>query len=340
MNLSYNSITAIIYIYIMHTTNATNNAQAKECYQKQSKHDIGHLGTEKDRVSVPIWIDEKLDRSWKGSLRKAVKAINKAAPGLSLSIAENKDKKRAIIHVLAIDEKKAYTKGNILLRSTSGQADYITKIHLGKWEDDTKDGISTRELFIALGFHPAENLGLTRFDPLSITLYQSEETYDSAQRKYPGDPVWWLKKHSINKLKVNTELSELDKVSLNLIYRPCRDTGAGYKPKLGETGMYYCGRHVMSSSTCTYSSGKDTDYVCGPDKGPNCPACRTIKNGKVEEILTNGKWQGMTGRVYCGRLFTEPAQICEHHDGICGINIGPACPDCNNLLNEETIHRI
>jgi hypothetical protein len=313
---------------------ATNNPQAKECYQNQSKHEIGDLGTEKDRVGVPIWIDDKLDDGWKASLHEAVEAINEAAPGLSLTIAE--DKKRAIVHVLAIDEKEVYTEGDIRMRSILGQADYITRIHLGKLEDDTKEGISTRGLFHALGFNQANNLGLTRFDPLSITLYQSKTiyTYDSAQRTYPGDPVsWQLKKYST---KENTRLSELDKVGLNLVYRPCRDTtatSARYRPKLGKTGMYYCGRSVMVDHTYP-GDNYNSDGDCGPNDGPNCPACRTIKSRKVKEIQARQKWQGMTGLVYCGRQFAEPAEVSVHLDGICGINNGPACPDCNDLLNK------
>ena len=297
--------------------------QAKDCYQKQSQHDFDKLGTEEDRVSVPIWIDDKLDDRWKDSLHEAVKAINEAAPGLSLSITE--DKKLAFIHVLATDEKEAYTEGNIQMRSTSGQLDYITKIHLGQLEDDTKEGISTRELTRALEFNQDSNLGLTRFDPRSITLYQNKEAYESARRRHSADSVWLLKQPN----KENTKLSELDKVGLNLVHRPCRDTTAvnGYKPELGKTGMYYCGRRVMSDDT--YPGEEYIDGFCGPDYGPNCPACRTIKSEKVKKILEGGKWQGMTGRVYCGRLFAE------HDDGTCGMDNGPACSDCNDLLNKE-----
>ena len=273
-------------------------------------------------LSVPIWIDEKLDHTWKGGLREAVEAINEAAPGLSLSITEDNLKDQAIIHVLATDKKEAYTEGSILMRFTPAQADYITKIHLGKLKERTKNGISTRELFIALGFRLTDNLGLTCIDPLSITLYRSKKTYDSARRR---DPT--LKQ---NPTKENTILSELDKVGLNLVYPPCICTTADstrykYMPRLGTNGMYYCGRRVMSG--CTYPG--DNDGVCGPSEGPNCPACRTIKSPKVEEILKKKKWQGMTGRVYCGRILDE------HHDRVCGIDNGPACPDCDDLLNNE-----
>ena len=63
-------------------TYSSDNSQVKDYYCKQSKYDIDDLGTEEDRVSVPIWIDGTLDDGWKNSLREAVQAINKAAPGL------------------------------------------------------------------------------------------------------------------------------------------------------------------------------------------------------------------------------------------------------------------
>ena len=99
-----------------HVTNSSKNSQVKDYYCKQSKHVFEELGPKEDRVSVLIWIDDKLDDRWKDSLCEAVQAINEAAPGLSLSITE--DEKQAIIHVLAIDKKDSepYTEveGNIL----------------------------------------------------------------------------------------------------------------------------------------------------------------------------------------------------------------------------------
>ena len=107
---------------------------------------------------------------------------------------------------------------------------------------------------------------------------------------------------------------------------------ARYRPKLGRNGMYYCGREAMIRRIF---KGEEYNPSCGPDKGPNCPACRTIKSPRVEEILEGGRWQGMTGRVYCGRPFTEPAKLWDTHDGVCGMDNGPACPDCNEILNKE-----
>ena len=331
-----------------------DNSQVKEYYCKQSKYDFQELGTEKDRVSVSIWIDDKLDQSWNTSLREAVQAINEAAPGLSLSISE--DKKQAIIHVLTIDKEEPYTEveGNILMRSKA--ENFSTKIRLGKWKDDGKKGVCIHELFHALGFHhdkrhyaiadpdvyhfdsgkkiiiDKNQLGFIRWDSSTTTMYPCEKKCRGLSKDHLC--TWVLEAYPT---KVNTDLDEHDMVGLNLVYPPCIDKiddNVRYRPNLGRNGMYYCGREVMIDRT--YPNQEYTRF-CGPDKGPNCPACRTIKSEKVEEILAGGRWQGMTGRVYCGRPFTEPAKLSKMHDGICGIDDGPACPDCNNILNKEHV---
>ena len=45
----------------------------------------------------------------------------------------------------------------------------------------------------------------------------------------------------------------------------------------------------------------------------------------------------MTGRVYCGRPFTDPGILWRTHDGMCGMDNGPACTDCNDILNKEHV---
>lgn len=88
------------------------------------------------------------------------------------------------------------------------------------------------------------------------------------------------------------------------------------------TGLKYCGRYFG-----VQSPGHDGN--CGPTNGPNCPACRVIKTDRVEKLQRRGKWQGWTGEVYCGRYFGIQS---EGHDGYCGPNNGPSCPECCNEL--------
>jgi hypothetical protein len=336
--------------------NSSNNSQVKDYYCKQSKYDIDKLGTEEDRVSVPIWIDDKLDGGWKDSLHEAVAAINEAAPGLSLSITENK--KQAIVHVLEIKEEEPYTEveGNILMRSNTKE--FVTKIRLGKWKVDEKKGVCIHEFFHALGFHHEHqdaiadpyvyrlnsgkkitvnkhDLGFIQFDSSSTTLYPCEKKCRGSSE---GDVCKWVLE--AYPAEVNTDLDELDRVSLNLVYPPCVDkTGdnARYKPKCGKTGIYHCGR--IKVVLCFTDPTGGYTCPCGPDKGPNCSACRTINSPRVKEILDGGRWQGMSGLVYCGRLFTEPGKLFETHDGICGMDNGPACPDCCNIMNKEQLCR-
>ena len=336
-----------------HVTNLSKNSQVKDYYCKQSKYEISDLGSEEDRVSIPIWIDDELDDHWKDSLREAVQAINEAAPGLTLSITG--DKKKAIIHVLAINKEEPYTEieGNILMRLK--EKSFVTKIHLGKWKDDGKKGVCIHEFFHALGFHhehqgaiaepyvyhldsgkqitiDKNELGFIQFDSLLTTLYPCEKKCKSNSEDHVCK--WVLKAYPA---KENTECNELDMVGLNLVYPPCVDktaNNARYRPKLGKNGLYYCGREVIIART--YPDQKYTP-ICGPDKGPNCSACRTIKSPRVKEILAGGRWQGMTGRVYCGRPFTEPAKLSKLHDGMCGMDDGPVCPECYMVLNKELL---
>ena len=285
-----------------------------------------------------------------------MQAINEAAPGLSLFITE--DIIEAIVHVRATDKEETYTEGNILMQSTPGNSNFIVTIYLStKWKDDRKKGISFHELLHALGFHHEHQspdappyvyrfdsgkeitinknwLDLARFDPrsFSVMLNPCEKRIECSER--PETSAWVLK---ADLAQENMELSELDKVGLNLVYRPCiimSDDNVRYQPILGKNGLYYCGREVICDLTYPYEG--DTNGICGPHNGPNCPACRTIKSPKVKEILNGGRWQGMTGLVYCGRPFIEPGQLHSAHDGMCGVNNGPACPECVTILKNPS----
>ena len=122
-------------------------------------------------------------------------------------------------------------------------------------------------------------------DPYSIMLYK-EQDEESEGFSRDSHEIWETKKGDSSQ---NTQLSELDKVGLNLVYPPC--TGTSYEPKRDEeTGIYYCGRKVMERHNIP-----DHDIVdgCQPG-GPNCPACRTL--GKPKGI--GKKWQGWSSFLY------------------------------------------
>ena len=300
----------------------------EDFYRAQSYQE---LGSEEDRVQVPIWIDPTLDEEWITWLAFGIEEINTAAPGLHLFHTDNK--RNARIHVLkGKDHDDAFTKDKMNIIIATGPVE----IHLGeKWTE--KQRTATHEMLHALGFkheHQRRDadksiqtaktankqiIGISRFDPFSIMIYR--ETPDHFSRR-EDDPVWKLKDKSRN-----TEMSELDKVGLNLLYRPC--TGPHYKPKVSlKTGMLYCGREVMERHNIPYPS---LTKRCGPT---NCPACRTINTTKVQELWETGKWQGWSGLVYCKKEFKPEVRT---HDGVCGPNNGPACPECTNTLKIFTI---
>jgi len=222
------------------------------------------LGEENERVFVPIWIarDPNIPRrmnvapAWIEHLQQAIKDINYAAPGLFLYITTNPLKAKIKI-ARNNQDTGCFTRGNIL-ETTS------TEIFLySEWSEMMRT--SCHELLHALGFNHehqrrdreasihqicqrspedyfygqyeiiADVQGITRFDPFSILLYPEDEELSRNR----GDPVWITKPNK----QLNREMSELDKVALNNLYRPCE--GPNYSPtKYGRsvTGLKYCGR--------------------------------------------------------------------------------------------------
>ena len=231
-----------------------------EYYKIQS---LQSLGKKEDQVSVPIWIarDQRrcsefsnVEPAWMDHLECAIKDINYAAPGLGLHIANVMA--TAKVKIYGNKENACYTMGNILRTPT-------TEIRLCDWWEGKK-GTSCHELLHALGFgheHQRRDrdssvqvrderlgekwkrqyrcgehmIGMARFDPHSVMMYPEDQDMMRNSR----DPVWFTKPTT----ERNTEMSELDKICLNNLYRSC--TRLHYSPTMfgrGITGLFYCGR--------------------------------------------------------------------------------------------------
>ena len=127
-------------------------------------------------------------------------------------------------------------------------------------------------------------------------------------------------------------MSELDKVSLNILYAPVATEGI-YYPKLGRTGLYYCGRSVMKGHN--FPEDDIWKGICGPESGPNCPACRTLKTDKIDQLNATNRFQGYSGMIYWGK---EMEIKSEGHDKKCGPNNGPPCDEClSHIFDEKPI---
>ena len=125
-------------------------------------------------------------------------------------------------------------------------------------------------------------------------------------------------------------LSELDKVSLNIVYPPAL-VPEKYDPQIGKTGLYYWGRKAMENHN--FPDDDITDGIWGPESGPNWPAWRVLKTGKMDELNKNGKFQGYSGMVYCGKKMKKSNKW---HDGVCGPDNGSPWIDCMKIIFDET----
>lgn len=314
--------------------------ECKKFYKKQSRHT---LGEERDRRRVPIHISGNVHPDWIPFLKQGIAEINEACPGLHL-FQTGKSESEVMVVGSSSDEG-AYTQGNIVQRRRN---QVLISLYDG-WE--SKKRTSVHELLHALGaqhehqandatsfvdYNPDDSEGnddyqcqsmsdfikVTRRDPFSIMMYQ-EGCGSCLTRKAGNDLVWNLKEPG----EMNNEMSELDKVGLNQMYPPCRS--AAYNPvRSPETRMWYCGRAVMKNHNRPAES--TTDNCCGPKDWANCPACRSLKNTMVDYCLSSReRWQGWSGLVYCGGYFGVQGP---GHDGYCGPNNGPSCPQCAMLL--------
>ena len=315
----------------------------KVYYRAQTVHDFE---TSSKKVHIAIWIargepslGKDLDSSWISHIKNAIVDINEAAPRLHLHLVSSKNDEPNI--AVFGNSTGCYTTGNIFQYSGA-----IVKLE-DTWPDQEKKGTGLHELLHALGFqhehqrpdaegkvNVCEGLedpewrsqyqilhhsqGITRFDPLSIMFYSE----DKKLKRISNDIIWKLKSSPAR----SNRLSELDKVGLNIVFPPCRTDK--YNPKISDvTGFYYCGRPVMKYHN--YPAENTTDGYCGPNDWANCPACRTLKCPAVDDMLKKGKWQGMSGLVYCGRFF---GCLEDGHDGYCGPDNGSPCPQCARIL--------
>lgn len=275
-----------------------------EYYRHQSCQTLGNIH---DCTQVPIWVSP-ICSEWAKLATNAMTEINTAAPGIYMYVTPNK--RTSIVQITGGKVDEVCTEGDILTLKTS-------TIHLGTSvvKCSMKRTI-TCQLLHSIGLHPEKEqklthplsrqiFGILRLDLFSIMKYKRDDYTD----KWEHDP------------SENTEMSELDKLCLNLLFCPCK--GSHYNPKLSSyTAMLYCGRHVMNRHNCPAQSR--TDGRCGPDNGGNCPACRTIKNPSLNKILETARWQGWSCEFYCGRHIG----FVQSDDGYCGPDNGTPCSSC------------
>ena len=317
----------------------------REFYKAQVIHDNLAIGPK----CIGVYITDKVSQEWRKSVENAMSNIERAAPGIDFhSTIIERDAKIKVDMLGSSDECRPYSKGNIWSDGLSRifiHKDYATKRVNSMPELITRFGdqkvaeekvmlrCCTHELFHALGFEHEHQvpghtrdvqiagtddgslrplfgvMGITRFDRYSIMLY-------SGIPLTGDDPLE-------TKTSYNLEMSELDKVVLNIVFPPClrSETYNPVKVSLQTRDIYYCFRQVMESHNKPFD--KITNGLCGYNrsnpKGPNCPACRTLKSGPTESGPVE-RWQGWSGMVYCGR-------------GGCGPDNGPACEQCKTVLN-------
>lgn len=330
-----------------------------------------------DRFDVPIWISPEVGRTnWNTYLCNAIVEVTLAVPGINLRRVDNEQLAKIVVKDIRSKPAKradpiqdpsstraarsiGVTKGSVLSRRG------VAKVYLNcaaQVSPEKKKRTATHELLHALGLkhehqrydaggwvisraqseskqkqcNPKDDVyGFTRFDPYSIMLYK-ERAGSIMRREDINDPAWRLKEPD----SVNSKMSELDKVALNLLYPPHKNEH--YQPKWSrERKMYYCSRNVMESHNLPLPKPANVSPICGEysEQGPNCPACRTLQGPvslfKPAEIL---RWQGWSGFIYCGQRFTDPSVETYMstgkpiHDGVCGPDYGMPCNDCIRLL--------
>lgn len=339
---------------LLKAINTIDEKKKYECimkvyYRAQPRHT---LNTEDVPIEIPVYIHrDTLESKWIPNIENAIKSIDNVTPGINLFATTKYNESKIRIGV-----NPAYGSQVACTHMASiFDPDEKPFIHLGKdWPVSGMKRTSIHELMHALSFFHemqrsdadmylqfGKNAGhnykkrddnaLTRFDPFSVMMYSES----AEMKRKAGDSIWLLKTEG----KSCEELSELDKVALNLKYKPCINKLKKYDPKLSKQNeMLYCGREVMDTHT---QVGKSTaDGICGPNNWANCAACRVILRIGKEEIpklkncLGKGKWQGLSGIFYCGKdnesLKTKLNNF--KTNGKCGPDTGVPCEDCGEEL--------
>ncbi len=85
-------------------------------------------------------------------------------------------------------------------------------------------------------------------------------------------------------------------------------------PKIGKTGLYYCGKKLDYKCKCC-------NGFCGPTSGCNCTSCKKL------DRLNLKPHKGTTGKYYCGRKVLK----CFCCNGHCGPTNGCNCNDCQRF---------
>ena len=308
-------------------------------YRSQAIHEPTCLNS-KDPRKIPVFIADAVEERWKRSVETATSSIRTAAPGINIFIVDRKRDAKILID--EADERNTYTVGDIWIDGWAkiylyNDHDYarnlvVRKSSREKDEDMMMLATCTHELLHALGYDHEYQCGCSsrrrgnasrvsnseEYLPLHAIVNLAQYNPDSIML-YPGLPEKGVPvSHKVT-------MSELDKITLNLIYPPRKHFA--YSPKkfqLKSTNiLFYCFRNVLGFHNLPYDA--ISNGICGGDpsnpKGPNCPACRTLNCCENCFLKTYPiRWQGWSGMFYCEKLE-------------CGPNAGIPCKECNAVLD-------
>eukprot|EP01084_Bolivina_argentea_P083231 150708_1 len=326
-------------------------------YLSQSRH---ILANNDSVINIGYNIGIQLENTWKSAIERAIKIVNNATPGINI-INDKKLRINKQIVIISTDKNVAQTLNNIK------KWNHSTIILGTKWNVEQRNGTALHELLHALGVHhehkrndrnkfgislnekcckkrhknsweqwipqyekanDAKIHGITPYDAHSIMHYvicdgQFDIDNDILSKYFSNSPLTGHKRRDI--------LSPLDEIGLNLLYKPCKRELL-YNPikNIETTHLYYCGRSNVTNGH-NYPAIDITDGKCGPNDGPNCAACRVLKNDDIPKYNDKNDivWQGSSGLFYCGKKIDKKNK---HHDGYCGPNNGTPCSSCYKLI--------